>query len=87
MDAADLKIEFTKQVKDADEKIAAAEKQLIQLKEYKTKLLGGLETCELILQPVAEDAASLAAAEAGKAAEDGLQEPSTVPPEVPSTDS
>ena len=48
MDAADLKIEFDKQVKDADVKIAEAEKQLAQLKEYKTKLLGGLETLELL---------------------------------------
>ena len=46
MDAADLKLEFDKQVKDADLKIAEAEKQLAQLREYKTKLLGGLETLE-----------------------------------------
>ena len=48
MDAADLKIEFDKQVKDADVKIAEAEKNLAQLREYKTKLLGGLETLELL---------------------------------------
>ena len=30
MDAADLKIEFDKQVKDADVKIAEAEKQLMR---------------------------------------------------------
>ena len=48
MDAADLKVEFDKQVKDADVKIAEAEKNLTQLKEYKTKLLGGLETLELL---------------------------------------
>ena len=48
MDPASLKIEFDKQVKDADVKIAEAEKQLAQLKEYKTKLLGGLETLELL---------------------------------------
>ena len=48
MDAANLKVEFEKQVKDADGKIAEAEKNLIQLKEYKTKLLGGLETLELL---------------------------------------
>ena len=30
------------------QKIADAEKNLIQLKEYKTKLLGGLETIELL---------------------------------------
>ena len=48
MDASSLKVEFEKQIKDADVKIAAAEKQLDQLKEYKTKLLGGLETIELL---------------------------------------
>jgi len=48
MDRLDLKVEFEKQVKDAEQKIAEAEKNLIQLKEYKTKLLGGLETLELL---------------------------------------
>ena len=54
MDAADLKVEFDKQVKDADVKIAEAEKNLAQLREYKTKLLGGLETLEL-LNPKTEE--------------------------------
>ena len=54
MDPASLKLEFDKQVKDADAKIAEAEKQLAQLKEYKTKLLGGLETLEL-LAPKSEE--------------------------------
>ena len=48
MDPASLKLEFEKQVKDADAKIVEAEKNLVQLKEYKTKLLGGLETIELL---------------------------------------
>ena len=48
MDPADLKLEFEKQVKDADAKIVEAEKNLVQLREYKTKLLGGLETLELL---------------------------------------
>ena len=67
MDAADLKIEFDKQVKDADIKIAEAEKNLVQLKEYKTKLLGGLETLEL-LNPKSEKT------------QGGVPEPSVVPP-------
>ncbi len=76
MDAADLKIEFDKQVKDADAKIATAEKQLQQLKEYKTKLLGGLETLEL-LAPKTEET------------QGGVPEPSAVPqpPEPPSVES
>lgn len=66
MEAPDLKIEFQKQLKDAEVKIAEAEKNLKQLNEYKTKLLGGLETIELLL-PKSE----------GK---DGVLEPSVVPP-------
>ena len=67
MDPANLKIEFEKQVKDAEAKIVEAEKQLVQLKEYKTKLLGGLETLEL-LNPKTEET------------QGGVPEPSTVPP-------
>ena len=76
MDAADLKVEFDKQVKDADVKIAEAEKNLTQLKEYKTKLLGGLETLDL-LSPKSEET------------QGGVPEQSTdpQPPEPPSTES
>ena len=76
MDPADLKLEFEKQVKDADGKITEAEKQLVQLKEYKTKLLGGLETLEL-LNPKTEET------------QGGVPELSTdpQPPEPPSTES
>ena len=66
MDPATLKIEFDKQLKDAEAKIVEAEKNLKQLNEYKTKLLGGLETLEL-LSPKPE----------GK---DGVPDPSIVPP-------
>ena len=66
MEAADLKLEFQKQLKDAETKIAEAEKNLKSLNEYKTKLLGGLETLEL-LNPKSEGT-------------DGVPEPSTVPP-------
>ena len=54
MDASDLKLEFQKQVKDADAKISQAEQELNKLKEYKIKLLGGLETIEL-LSPKSEE--------------------------------
>ena len=66
MEAPDLKIEFQKQLKDAEAKIAEAEKNLKSLNEYKIKLLGGLETLEL-LNPKSEGT-------------DGVPEPSTVPP-------
>jgi len=75
MDPATLRIEFDKQLKDADAKIVEAEKNLAQLKEYKVKLLGGLETLEL-LNPKSQE-------------QGGVPEPSTdpQPPEPPSTES
>ncbi len=66
MEASTLKLEFQKQLKDAEAKIAEAEKNLKSLNEYKIKLLGGLETLEL-LNPKSEGT-------------DGVPEPSTVPP-------
>jgi hypothetical protein len=48
MDPASLRVEFEKQIKDADSKIQAAENTLKQLVEYKTKLQGGIETLELL---------------------------------------
>ena len=66
MAAPDLKLEFQKQLKDAEAKIVEAEKTLKSLNEYKIKLLGGLETLEL-LNPKEE----------GK---DGVPDPSIVPP-------
>ena len=77
MDPAELKLEFQKQVKDADVKIAEAEKNLVQLREYKTKLLGGLETLEL-LNPKTE----------GEVQEqDGPPEPTATVPDQTSTTS
>ena len=76
MDPATLKVEFERQLKDADAKLVEAEKQLVQLKEYKTKLLGGMETLEL-LNPKTEET------------QGGVPEQSTdpQPPEPPSTES
>ena len=76
MEASDLKIEFDKQLKDADAKIAEAEKNLQGLREYKLKLQGGLETLEL-LNPKTEET------------QGGVTEPSTdpQPPEPPTTES
>ena len=69
MDPASLKIEFDKQLKDAEAKIVEAEKNLKQLNEYKTKLLGGLETLSLLL-PKPEET------------QDGVPEPSQPPTET-----
>ena len=76
MDPATLRIEFEKQLKDADAKLIEAEKTLAQIKEYKTKLLGGMETLEL-LAPKTEET------------QGGVPEQSTdpQPPEPPSTES
>ena len=76
MDATELRLEFDKQLKDADAKIAEAEKNLQGLKEYKLKLQGGMETLEL-LNPKTEET------------QGGVTEPSTdpQPPEPPTTES
>ena len=76
MDPTTLRVEFEKQLKDADAKLVEAEKNLAQIKEYKTKLLGGMETLEL-LAPKTEQT------------QDGVPEQSTEvqPPEPPSTES
>ena len=76
MEAADLKLEFDKQLKDADAKIAEAEKNLQGLKEYKLKLQGGMETLELLAPKTQEPV-------------DGPPEQSTDPhpPEPPTTES
>ena len=77
MDPATLRIEFEKQIKDADAKLVEAEKNLAQIKEYKTKLLGGLETLEL-LNPKTE----------GEVQEqDGPPEPTATVPDQTSTTS
>ena len=55
MDSSQLRIEFEKQIKDADAKIAAAETNLRQLQDYKTKLIGGMETLELLDAPKEEE--------------------------------
>lgn len=73
MDAKELRTEFEKQVTDADQKITAAEKQLQQLKEYKIKLLGGLETLDL-LHPKTEGQ---------EETQDGPPESPTAPTEEP----
>ena len=55
MDSSQLRIEFEKQIKDADAKIAAAETNLRQLQDYKTKLIGGMETLDLLEAPKEEE--------------------------------
>ena len=67
MDPSSLRIEFEKQLKDSETKIAQAEEQLAKLKEYRLKLQGGVETLDL-LSPKTEEQVETS---------DGLPEPTT----------
>ena len=59
MDPAQLKTNFEEQIGKTDAQIVELEKQLEKAKEYKLKLVGGLETLVLLEQgdPPAPDAA------------------------------
>ena len=71
MDPSALRIEFEKQLKDSETKIAQAEEQLAKLKEYRLKLQGGIETLDL-LAPKNEEQVETS---------DGPPEPTTPAPE------
>ena len=49
MAAVDLKENFKNQLKEIEEKILQINEELNKAKEYKVKLLGGLETLELLI--------------------------------------
>ena len=70
MDPASLRIEFEKQLKESDTKIAQAEEQLAKLKEYRLKLQGGMETIDLLIPKNEEQVAT----------SDGPPEPTTPAP-------
>tara|TARA_B100000427_G_scaffold265716_1_gene231000 strand:- start:2092 stop:2334 length:243 start_codon:yes stop_codon:yes gene_type:complete len=78
MDTGTLKEEFEKQLTDANQKIAKAEAELVRLREYRTKLVGGLETIGL-LDGTLEEAPPL---EGPPSTED---KPVATPPNPPST--
>ena len=71
MDPSALRLEFEKQLKDSETKIAQAEEQLAKLKEYRLKLQGGVETLDL-LAPKNEEQVETS---------DGPPEPTTPAPE------
>ena len=48
MNSVELKQNFTNQLNETSEKISKYEEELEKLKEYKLKLVGGLETLELL---------------------------------------
>ena len=65
MAATDLKANFQNQMKEIDEKILQIQGDLKKAEEYKIKLIGGLETLELLEQQAGEATlANLGAAEA-----------------------
>lgn len=55
MTPTDLKKNFEDQIKKVNEQIAQLESELEKAKEYKFKLLGGLETLELLDQEVVSE--------------------------------
>ena len=71
MEPAQLREEFTKQLSDANEKISKAETELIRLREYRTKLQGGLETLGILT---------------GEVNAEPLPKPETETPETPPTE-
>ena len=65
MAATDLKTNFQNQMKEIEEKILQIQAELKKAEEYKLKLVGGLETLELLEQQAADTTiANLGAAEA-----------------------
>ncbi len=57
MDPTELKKNFEEQIAKTETQIVELEKNLEKAKEYKTKLLGGLETIGLLTdEPVAAEA-------------------------------
>jgi len=48
MDTSSLKTNFTEQLDSVEKQIKELEENLLKAKEYKTKLLGGLETLSLL---------------------------------------
>ena len=51
MDTTELKKNFEDQLAKADKQISELEENLTKAKEYKLKLIGGLETLELLNPP------------------------------------
>ena len=55
MDTSNLREEFEKQLKDYEFQIKKGEQELAKLREYKTKLEGGLETLDLLEKQTGSD--------------------------------
>ena len=57
MDTAELKKNFDEQLANAEKQISELEDNLVKAKEYRLKLVGGLETLALLNPPEEEAAA------------------------------
>ncbi len=55
MEVTELKSKFQAQLSDVESKIIKAKEELSKMEEYKTKLIGGLETLELLNKEPEED--------------------------------
>ena len=58
MEAAKIRSEFTRQLSETEVKITSAEKSLTELKEYRIKIIGGLETLDLLESPDPDELAA-----------------------------
>lgn len=55
MDTTDLRENFTNQLSKVEAQIVKLEEDLVKAREYKFKLLGGLETLDLLNPPPEEE--------------------------------
>lgn len=76
MDTNGLRENFQNQLKEIDEKIAQINGELEKAKEYKLKLLGGLETLELLASNDQEDTQIEKGTPGPPTREDGMAEDS-----------
>lgn len=58
MEAAKIRSEFTRQLSETETKISTTEKSLTELKEYRIKIIGGLETLDLLESPDPDELAA-----------------------------
>lgn len=53
-----IRSEFTRQLAETETKITSTEKSLTELKEYRIKVIGGLETLDLLESPDPDELAA-----------------------------
>lgn len=81
MAAVDLKENFKNQLKEIDEKILQINEELNKAKEYKVKLLGGLETLELLIAEESKGVATVGENTGPPTNQFGMAEGSAIRPE------